>query len=100
MHSIFTANQGLTPQPEWNNHENFDKDFHSVSAISFLFLSAGTVLMISTSTSGGKATATGSAPGEMDFEASAFQCYDIYADDSDISIELGNFSYDGLLHQP
>ena len=33
-----------------------------------------TVLMISTATSGGKATATGSAPGEIDFEASAFQC--------------------------
>ena len=53
-----------------------------------------TVLVISTATSGGKVTATGSAPGEMDFQASAFQYYDIYADDSNISIELGNFSYD------
>ena len=63
------------------------KIFILSSALSFLFLSAGTVLMISTSTSGGKATATGSAPGGMDFEASAFQCYDIYADDRDISID-------------
>ena len=70
------------------------KVFILSSAISFLFLSVGTVLMISTATSGGKVTATGSAPGEMDFEASAFQYYDIYADDSNISIELGNFSYD------
>ena len=52
------------------------------------------VLMLSTATSGGKVTATGNAPGEMDFGAAAFQYYDIYAEDSDISIELGNFSYD------
>ncbi len=70
------------------------KIFILSSAISFLFLSVGTVLMFSSVTSGGKVTATGSAPGEMDFEGSAFQYYDIYADDSDISIEFGNFSYD------
>ena len=72
------------------------KIFILSSAITFLFLSVGIVLMISMVATGGEVTATGSAPGEMDFEASAFQYYDIYADDSDISIELGNFSYDPI----
>ena len=70
------------------------KIFIFSSAISFLFISVGTVLLFSLANGGGEVTASGSAPGEINFEASAFQYYDIYADDSDISIELGDFRYD------
>ena len=68
-----------------NKYSN--SNFKHKGLLMLVYAFNGTVLMISTATSGGKVTATGSASGGMDFEASAFQCYDIYADHRDISID-------------
>lgn len=70
------------------------KIFIVSSALSFLLSSIGIVMLVSFASEEENIAVTGSAPGELSFEGSTFQYYDIYAEDAEISIELGNFSYD------
>tara|TARA_B110000444_G_C18852086_1_gene606745 strand:+ start:26124 stop:26789 length:666 start_codon:yes stop_codon:yes gene_type:complete len=61
--------------------------------LTFLCSTVGLVLSFSTIMGGGETVATQTAPGELQFEATSFGNYDIYAEDSEIHVVLGNFSY-------
>lgn len=71
------------------------KIFIGSIVFSLIFLVLGTVLAFgSTNSDSGEVVVVGEAPNDLIFQSSTLSYYDIYAENPDTTIKLGDFSYD------
>jgi hypothetical protein len=74
--------------------KNSMKVFIAAITATIILSIVGVIMFVEVAGEDGETIASGTAPGTLSFEASTLQYYEIYAEDSDVSIELGDFNHD------